>query len=66
MNERQTVPLTQSGRIIFGAVGGTATFLLHRYVGGFEWGYAVILVLNVISPFLEMATRPKALSAKES
>lgn len=66
MNERQTVPITQSGRIIFGAVGGTATFLLHRYVGGFEWGYAVILVLNVISPFLEMATRPKALSAKES
>ena len=66
MNERQTVPLTQSGRIIFGAVGGTATFLLHRYVGGFEWGYAVILVLNVISPFLETVTRPKALSAKES
>ena len=66
MNERQTVPLTQSGRIIFGAVGGIATFLLHRYVGGFEWGYVVILVLNVISPFLEMVTRPKALSAKES
>ena len=66
MNERQTVPLTQSGRIIFGAVGGIATFLLHRYVGGFEWGYVVILVLNVISPFLETVTRPKALSAKES
>ena len=66
MNERQTVPITQSGRIIFGAVGGIVTFLLHRYVGGFEWGYLVILVLNVISPFLEAATRPKALGAKES
>ena len=66
MNERQTLPLTRSGRIIFGAVGGIVTFLLHRYVGGFEWGYLVILVLNVISPFLEMLTRPKALGAKES
>ncbi|MBQ1205795.1 MAG: RnfABCDGE type electron transport complex subunit D [Clostridia bacterium] len=66
MNERQTLPITQSGRIIFGAVGGISTFLLHRYVGGFEWGYLVILVLNVLSPFLEMATRPKAIGGKES
>lgn len=66
MNERQTLPVTRSGRIIFGAVGGSVTFLLHRYVGGFEWGYLVILVLNVLSPFLEMATRPKAIGEKES
>ncbi len=61
MNERQTLPMTSSGRIIFGAVGGSVTFLLHRYVGGFEWGYWVILALNVISPFLEMVTRPKVI-----
>lgn len=66
MNERQTLPVTRSGRIIFGAVGGSVTFLLHRYVGGFEWGYLVILVLNVLSPFLEMATRPKVIGEKES
>ena len=66
MNERQTLPLTSSGRIIFGAVGGSVTFLLHRYVGGFEWGYLVILALNVASPFLETITRPKAIGEKES
>ncbi len=66
MNEKQTIPMTSSGRIIFGAVGGSVTFLLHRYVGGFEWGYLVILALNVISPFLEMITRPKAIGEKES
>ncbi len=66
MNEKQTLPMTSSGRIIFGAVGGSVTFLLHRYVGGFEWGYLVILALNAISPFLEMITRPKAIGEKES
>lgn len=66
MNEKQALPMTSLGRIIFGAVGGSVTFLLHRYVGGFEWGYLVILALNVISPFLEMLTRPKAIGEKES
>lgn len=60
MNEKQTVPLTASGRIIFGAVCGIATFFLRKYAGGFEWGYFVILAMNIISPFTEMLTKPKA------
>ncbi len=64
-NERQTVPMTSLGRIIFGAVCGSLTFFLHRYVGGFEWGYFVVLVMNILSPFIEMLTKPKVIGAKE-
>lgn len=61
MNENHTVPMTRSGRIIFGFVCGCAVFYLHRYYGGFEWGYFVILAMNVISPFIEAFTKPKAI-----
>ena len=64
-NERQTVPITSLGRLIFGAVCGSATFFLHRYAGGFEWGYFVVLVMNILSPFIEMLTKPKAIGARE-
>lgn len=64
MNEKQTVPLTSSGRIIFGAACGVATFFLRKYAGGFEWGYFVVLALNVLAPFLDKLTRPKPAKKK--
>lgn len=64
MNEKQTVPLTDLGRIIFGAVCGIAVFFLRKYAGGFEWGYFVILAMNILSPFIEMLTKPKVKKKK--
>ncbi len=62
MNEANTVPMTKTGRYIFGLVAGALTFALRKTSGGFEWGYFVILGLNIISPFIEMLTKPKALT----
>lgn len=64
LNEKQTVPVTKSGRVIFGAACGTATFFLRRYAGGFEWGYFVVLLMNILSPFIEMLTKPRAFGEK--
>lgn len=62
MNEFNTVPMTKTGRYVFGLVAGVLTFALRKSSGGFEWGYFVILGMNVISPFIEMFTKPKSLA----
>lgn len=61
-NEALTVPMTKTGRIIFGAVCGILTFVLRKASGGFEWGYFIVLAMNVVSPFIEMLTKPKVLN----
>ncbi|MBR6562456.1 MAG: RnfABCDGE type electron transport complex subunit D [Clostridia bacterium] len=63
-NESCTVPQTKNGRYIFGAACGIIIFLLRKAGGGFEWGYAVVLVLNAVSPFIEMLTKPKLATKK--
>ena len=63
VNESFTVPMTRTGRIIFGAVCGVMTFVFRKTSGGFEWGYIVVLVMNVLSPFIEKFTKPKVLNA---
>lgn len=62
VNEAMTVPMTKTGRFIFGAVCGVMTFVLRKTSGGFEWGYFVVLFMNVLSPFVEMLTKPKILN----
>ncbi len=59
LNESHTVPITKLGRIIVGVLAGALIFTLRKAFGGFEWGYAVILLLNVVSPFIEALTKPK-------
>ena len=66
VNERHTVPMTRMGRIIFGGVCGVATFFLHKYYGGFEWGYFAVLGMNIFSPFIEMITKPKITNLPKS
>lgn len=61
-NEALTVPMTKTGRIIFGAVCGILTFVFRKASGGFEWGYFIVLAMNVISPFIEMLTKPRVLN----
>lgn len=65
MNDNPTVPLTPSGKLIFGGICGVITFFLRKYAGGFEWGYLVVLGMNLLSPFIEMLTRPQVIGAKK-
>ena len=58
-NESCTVPQTKSGRYIFGAVLGGLLFLLRKSGAQIELGYFAVLLLNVVSPFIEMLTKPQ-------
>ena len=60
-NESHTVPLSKNGRLIFGAVCGILIFVLRKVGNGFEWGYYVILLMNIASPFIEKFTKPRVL-----
>ena len=64
MNESYTVPLTSVGRVIFGIIFGVTVFIFRKTNGGFEWGYYIILVLNIISPFIERLTKPQNFKRK--
>ncbi len=59
MNERHTVPMSALGKVVFGVVCGCVIFVLRKVFGGVEWGYVVLLVMNIVSPFIEMITKPK-------
>ncbi len=59
MNENGSIPLNGTARMIFGAVCGTATFFLRKYAGGFEWGYVVVLVMNLSVPLFDKFFRPR-------
>lgn len=63
-NESGTLPITKLGRIIFGVVCGTVLFGLRKLGAGFEWGYFAVLLMNLLSPFIELITKPKALGHK--
>lgn len=58
-NESHTMPLTFYGKIIIGVVLGALIFLFRKLFGGFECGYLILLVLNIVSPYIEMITRSK-------
>ncbi len=60
-NESNTVPVTKNGKIIFGALCGILIFALRKVGNGFEWGYYVILLMNIASPFIEKFTKPRVL-----
>lgn len=57
-NESNTVPITKLGKFVFALIGGVLIFTTRRLGGGFEWGYYIILLLNLASPFIEKFTRP--------
>ncbi len=58
MNDRESMPMTRSGRIIVGVIAGASVFFLRKYTGGIEMCYPVILVLNLLTPFIEKITAP--------
>ncbi len=59
MSEKHTVPMSGLGKVVFGVVCGSVIFVLRKVSGGTEWGYIVVLVMNILSPFIEKITKPR-------
>ena len=61
-----TTPITTNGKIVFGLGCGIITFVIRRF-GSFPEGVSFsILLMNVLTPYIEQLTRTKVLGAKEA
>lgn len=61
-----TTPITTKGKIVFGVGCGIITFVIRRF-GSYPEGVSYsILLMNVLTPYIEQLTRTKALGAKEA
>jgi electron transport complex protein RnfD len=61
-----TTPITRSGKMIFAIGCGLITFLI-RYFGNYPEGVSFsILLMNILSPYIEKWTAPKALGGKKA
>ena len=60
-----TTPITRSGKMIFAVGCGLITFLI-RYFGNYPEGVSFsILLMNILSPYIEKWTAPRALGGKK-
>lgn len=61
-----TTPITTNGKIVFGLGCGIITFIIRRF-GSYPEGVSFsILLMNVLTPYIEQLTRTKVLGAKEA
>ncbi|MCR5600766.1 MAG: RnfABCDGE type electron transport complex subunit D [Ruminococcus sp.] len=61
-----TTPITNKGKIVFGLGCGIITFVIRRF-GSYPEGVSFsILLMNVLTPYIEQLTRTKVLGAKEA
>ncbi len=61
-----TTPITTKGKIVFGLGCGIVTFIIRRF-GTYPEGVSFsILLMNVLTPYIEQLTRTKVLGAKEA
>ena len=61
-----TTPSTTTGKIIFGAGCGLITMII-RLFGAYPEGVSFsILLMNILTPYIEKATAPKALGAAKT
>ena len=61
-----TTPITRSGKMIFAFGCGLITFLI-RYFGSYPEGVSFsILLMNILSPYIEKWTAPRALGGKKA
>ena len=55
-----TTPITRTGKMIFAFGAGLLTFLIRTY-GNYPEGVSfAILFMNILSPYIESWTKPKA------
>lgn len=60
-----TTPINNKGKIIFGIGCGAVTFLIRQY-GSYPEGVSFsILLMNILTPYIDMATKTKPLGAKK-
>lgn len=57
VNESCTIPQTKTGRFLFAFLLGVLTFALRKTGIAFEWSYAIVLVLNAVSPYIDLLIR---------
>ncbi len=60
-----TSPITRSGRMIFAVGCGLITFLIRRFGGITEGVSYAILLMNILSPYIEKLTQKRPLGAKK-
>ena len=61
-----TTPITRTGKMIFAVGCGLITFLI-RFYGSYPEGVSFsILLMNILSPYIEKWTAPKALGGKKA
>jgi electron transport complex protein RnfD len=61
-----TTPITRSGRMIFAFGCGLITFLVRSF-GSYPEGVSfAILFMNILSPYIEKWTMPRALGGKKA
>lgn len=60
-----TTPVTNKGRIVFGIGCGLITFIIRNF-GGYPEGVSFsILLMNILTPYIDMFTRTKPLGIKK-
>ncbi len=61
-----TTPISTKGKIVFGIGCGIITFVIRRF-GSYPEGVSFsILLMNVLTPYIEQLTRTKVFGAKEA
>lgn len=64
ITDYSTTPITRTGKMIFAFGAGLITFLIRQY-GGYPEGVSfAILFINILSPYIEGWTKPKALGKR--
>ena len=59
-----TTPITRTGKMIFALGAGLMTFLIRTYGNYPEGASFAILFMNILSPYIENWTKPKALGKR--
>ncbi len=60
-----TTPLTQKGKLIFGIGCGVFTFLIRQFASLPEGVSYSILLMNILTPYIDKISMPKPLGAKK-
>ena len=64
ITDYSTTPITRTGKMIFALGAGLITFLIRQY-GGYPEGVSfAILFMNILSPYIESWTKPRALGKR--
>ena len=60
-----TTPVTNKGKIVFGIGCGVITFLIRQFGSYAEGVSFAILLMNILTPYIDRFTRTKPLGAKK-